>query len=813
MKYYSPDKIEPKWQKRWQDVNFYQADDPPTKKPKKYILVEFPYPSGDGLHVGHCRSYSALDALSRKKRMDGFNVLFPIGWDAFGLPTENYAIKMGVHPGKVAKENIATFKRQCQRLSFSFDWSREVDTTDPKYYKWTQWIFLKLFEKSLAYQAKIPINWCPACKTGLANEEVIDGKCERCGAQTERIERQQWMLKITEYADRLIDDLQKVDYLPKVKTQQINWVGRSFGTVAKFKIKDNNLAIKSIDVFTTRIDTIFGVTALVIAPEHPLVKLILESKTKKNQKDQDLKTIKDYIQSSQKKSELERTELSKEKTGVFSGLQAVNPISGEAVPIWIGDYVVASYGGGAVMVVPAHDYRDYDFAKKYDLPIKEVVKGGDISKDAFVDYGVLINSGEFDGLDSKEAIKKITDWLQAKKLGDFTVGYKLRDWVFSRQHYWGEPIPIIHCQKCGVVPVPEKDLPVKLPFVKKYKPTDTGESPLAVVEEWVNVECPKCGGQGKRETDTMPNWAGSNWYFLRYLDPKNNKEFASKEKIDYWMPVDLYNGGMEHTTLHLLYSRFIYKVLADLGYVKGVEPYKKRHSHGMVLAEDGRKMSKSFGNSVSPDDIVNKFGADTLRIYEMFMGPFEQAISWNNEGVEGCYRFLTRVYKLCKENIKDQETPQNLNNKLHQTIKKVGNDLEKMKFNTAVASMMGFINNWQEGYLNKKEAELFVKILAPFAPFLAEELWCNVFENKYSIHNQLWPEYDKELIKEEKVKIIVQVNGRLRGEIEVNQKEAGNEEKVTKLAEREPKVEGYLKDKNIKKIIFVPEKIINFVVA
>ena len=801
MKYYSPQEIEPKWQEKWFKSDLYKALDF-SKKTKKYILVEFPYSSGDGLHVGHCRSYSALDALSRKNRMEGFNVLYPMGWDAFGLPTENYAIKTGIHPDEVTKKNIANFKKQCLRLGFSFDWSREINTTNPDYYKWTQWIFLKVFEKGLAYQAKIPINWCPSCKIGLANEEVIDGKCERCGAQTKRVEKKQWMFRITKYADRLLEDLDKVDYLPKIKAQQKNWIGKSQGVTAKFKLvkPKSEDKVEEIEVFTTRIDTIFGVTALVIAPEHPLVGNLLVNKD-----------IKKYVSEAKKKSELERTELSKEKTGVDSGLKALNPMNNEEIPIWIGDYVVATYGGGAVMVVPAHDYRDYDFARKHGLDIREVIAGGDISKKAFVDYGKLVNSGRFNGLSSQEAIEKITEDLIKNKLGRKTVAYKLRDWVFSRQHYWGEPIPIIHCPKCGVVPVPEKDLPVKLPFVKKYKPTDTGESPLAAVKEWVNVKCPQCGGQGKRETDTMPNWAGSNWYFLRYLDPQNNKEFASKKKIGYWMPVDLYNGGMEHTTLHLLYSRFIYKVLADLGYVKGVEPYKKRRSHGMVLAEDGRKMSKSFGNSVSPDDIVNRFGADTLRIYEMFMGPFEQAISWNSEGVEGCYRFLTRVYKLCKENVKDQKTPQNLNNKLHQTIKKVGDDLEKMKFNTAVACMMEFINNWQEEYLSKKEAEMFIKILAPFAPFLAEEVWVEVFKNEYSIHQQTWPKYDKNFIKEERIKIIIQVNGRLRGEVEVDQKEAGNEEKVTKLAAKEPKVEGYLKGKKIKKIIFVPGRIINFV--
>jgi len=810
MKYYSPDKIEPKWQKNWENANFYQANDPLTKKPKKYILVEFPYPSGDGLHVGHCRSYSALDALSRKKRMEGFNVLFPIGWDAFGLPTENYAIKMGIHPSKATEANIATFKRQCQRLSFSFDWSREIDTTDPKYYKWTQWIFLKLFEKGLAYQSKIPINWCPSCKIGLANEEVIDGKCERCGAQTKRVERQQWMLKITEYADRLIDDLEKVDYLPKIKTQQINWVGRSPGTVAKFEIKNKDLSIKSIDVFTTRIDTIFGVTALVIAPEHPLVKSILESDQKGE--NQNLKKIKDYIDRAQKKSELERTELSKEKTGVFSGLQAVNPVSREIIPVWIGDYVVASYGGGAVMVVPAHDYRDYDFAKKYDLPIKEVIKGGDISKDAFVDYGVLINSDEFNGLDSKQAIKKITQWLKDKKLGDFSVGYKLRDWVFSRQHYWGEPIPIIHCQKCGIVPIPEKDLPIELPYVENYKPTGTGESPLSAIESWVKVKCPKCGGQGKRETDTMPNWAGSNWYFLRYLDPKNDKEFAAKKKIDYWMPIDLYNGGMEHTTLHLLYSRFIYKVLFDLGYVGQPEPYARRCSHGMVLAADGRKMSKSLGNTVSPDEIVSKFGADTIRVYEMFMGPFDQIISWSNEGLEGCYRFLSRFWRLANQNVSDQKTTSDLNIKLHQTIQKVGNDLESMKFNTAIAALMEFINEWVNSFLNKNEAKLLVKALAPFAPCLAEEIWCEVLKQDFSVHQQSWPTFDKKVIKQEFKSIAVQVNGKLRAQIKISANKADNQNEVEVMAKRESNVAKYLNGNKPKKVIFVSGKIINFVV-
>jgi len=807
-KYYHPAEIEPKWQKKWEEKSLYQASDF-AKTPKKYLLVEFPYPSGEGLHVGHCRSYSALDTLSRKKRMEDFNVLFPIGWDAFGLPTENYALKTGIHPAEATKKNVADIKRQCQAMGFSFDWSREVNTTDPKYYKWTQWIFLKLFEKGLAYQAEIPINWCPSCKIGLANEEVVDGKCERCETLVEKTERKQWMFKITEYADRLLKDLEKVDYLPKIKAQQINWIGRSEGVTLKFPLIDSGKKA-SIEVFTTRIDTIFGVTAIIIAPDHPLVLGLLKGKEKINK--EDLEKVQQYVQKAKKKSEFERTQLAKEKTGVFTGLYCLNPLNKERVPVWVGDYVVATYGGGAVMVVPAHDYRDYDFAKKYGLEIREVVSGGNTSKDAFVDYGKLINSGQFNGLTSEQAIEKITEWLTEKKIGKKTISYKLRDWIFSRQHYWGEPIPIVHCQKCGVVPVPEKDLPVELPYVEKYQPTGTGESPLAAVEGWVNVSCPKCGGSGKRETDTMPNWAGSNWYFLRYLDPQNDKEFAERKKIDYWMPVDLYNGGMEHTTLHLLYSRFIYKVLFDLGIVPETEPYARRYSHGMVLAQDGRKMSKSFGNVVNPDEIINKFGADTLRIYEMFMGPFDQAINWSSEGIEGCWRFLNRVWKLVKENVNNKPTNSNLYIKLHQTIKKVSEDLEGMKFNTAVAAMMEFINEWSLGFLNQKEAELFIKILAPFAPHLTEEIWIEILGNKFSVHLEGWPKYDKNLIKEEKATIVIQINGKLRGQIEIESQKSKVKSQIEELAKKETNVVKYLEGKKIKKIIFVPGKIINFVV-
>jgi leucyl-tRNA synthetase len=792
--------IEKKWQKFWEDNNFYRAEDF-SKKPKLYILIEFPYPSGDGLHVGHCRSYSALDAVSRKKRMEGFNVLYPIGWDAFGLPTENYAIKTGIHPEKATQKNIANFKKSLKSLGFSFDWSREVNTTDPKYYKWTQWIFLKLFQKGLAYQSEIPINWCPSCKTGLANEEVVQGKCERCEAEVERREQKQWMLKITQYADQLIEDLEKLDYLEKIKLQQINWIGKSFGTEIDFKVENSK---EKISVFTTRTDTLFGVTAIVLAPEHDLVKQLV---TKEYQVQ-----VNKYIKESRAKSEFERTKIEKEKTGVFTGSYCIHPVNKEKIPIWIGDYVIATYGGGAVMVVPAHDYRDYDFAKKYKLEIKEVVSGGDISKDAFVDYGVLINSGEFNGLSSKDAIEKITQWLKKKNLGRKIIQYKLRDWVFSRQHYWGEPIPIIHCDKCGVVPVPEKDLPVKLPFVEKYEPTGTGKSPLADIEEWVNIKCPKCKGNAKRETDTMPNWAGSNWYFMRYTDPENDKALADEKKLKYWLPVDWYNGGMEHTTLHLLYSRFIYKFLYDIGVAPTPEPYKKRTAHGMVLAEDGRKMSKSFGNVINPDDIVKTYGADTLRIYEMFMGPFDQAIAWSSKGVKGVFRFLERVWKLtleCKDN--EKSSPE-ATREIHKLNKKINDDLDKAKFNTPIAAFMEFINF---GFLNKEKVgkdviKRMLLLLAPFAPHIAEELWERVGE-KSSVFNNKYPEYEERLTKEEKVTVIVQINGKLRAKLEVDRNTP--EEELKKLALQEPNIQKHTAGKQIKKTIVVKGKLVNFVVG
>ena len=806
---YKPQEIEPEWQKFWEENDFYRAEDF-SKKPKFYVLIEFPYPSGEGLHVGHCRSYSAMDAIARKKRMQGFNVLFPIGWDAFGLPTENYAIRTGIHPSVATEKNVANFKRQLKSLGLSFDWPREINTTDPQYYKWTQWIFLQLFKKGLAYQAEIPINWCPRCKTGLSNEEVIDEKHERCGELVTQKVLKQWMIKITEYADRLIDDLEKVNFWEKIKAQQINWIGRSYGAEIDFPVENSN---KKISVFTTRTDTLFGTTALVIAPEHKIIPDLKSQVT-------NFEEVKKYIEKSKNKTEFERTKLEKEKTGVpLKGVSVINPINEEKIPLWVSDYVVGTYGGGAVMVVPAHDKRDYDFAQKYNLPIRQVImpiktgKNTDSgkSKEVFVGYGKLVNSGQFNGLNSEGAIGKITDWLEKKNLGRKTVQYKLRDWVFSRQHYWGEPIPIIHCQKCGVVPVPEKDLPVELPYIEKYQPTGTGQSPLSAISDWVNTKCPQCGGPAKRETDTMPNWAGSNWYFMRYCDPQNHKELADSKKLKYWMPINWYNGGMEHTTLHLLYSRFIYKFLYDIGISPSLEPYERRTSHGMVLAEDGRKMSKSFGNVISPDEIIKKFGADTLRIYEMFMGPFDQAISWNTQGVKGVLRFLEKLWSLvlsCSKNKKN--SGKEITAAVHKLNKKIDQDLERVKFNTAIAAFMEFTNF---ALANKKNVgqdaiEKTLILLAPFAPHLTEELW-HFLGHKDSVHNQKWPKYDKELVKEKKITLIVQINGKVREKMAA---EAGiSEEEAKKIALESKKIKKYLKGKEIKKIIFVPDKLINIV--
>ncbi|MDP2933932.1 MAG: leucine--tRNA ligase [bacterium] len=823
MKKYNHKPVEKKWQKFWDAKKLARAKDF-DKKPKFYTLVEFPYPSGDGLHVGHVRSYSALDAVARYHRMNGENVLYPIGFDAFGLPTENYAIKNKIHPRIATDRNIKTFTRQLKSLGLSFDWSRAVDTTDPKYYKWTQWIFLQLYKAGMAHRTEIPINWCPKCKTGLANEEVINGRHERCGTEVTKKTLKQWVIMITKYADRLIDDLQLVDYPQRVKTQQINWIGRSEGAIIKFQIANSKF---QIDVFTTRADTLFGATYLVVAPEHPLVEEYLKEHGSKAGV-WNTKEVKEYVASAMKKTDVSRTAEEKEKTGVeLKGLTALHPLTGEKIPIWVADYVMMGYGTGAIMAVPAHDERDFAFAKKYGLPIKLVIKPQDVSlrdntpppsavghlaidleADCWIGEGTMINSGNYNGLPSERGRKQITEDLQTKGLGQKSVSYKLRDWIFSRQHYWGEPIPIIYCDQCGEVSVPETDLPVKLPKVKNYEPTDTGESPLAAIKSFVNTKCPTCRGPAKRETDTMPNWAGSNWYFIRYTDSKNSKEFASRKKMNYFLPVDLYNGGMEHTTLHLLYSRFIYKFLFDQGLVPGPEPYKKRTSHGIILAEDGRKMSKSFGNVINPDVIVGEYGADTLRMYEMFLAPFEQMVPWDARGVIGVKRFLDRVYKLYNSKLKNQNNQEQ--KIIHKLIKKVSSDILEMKFNTAVAAFMETLNALEQlPEISKQSAETFLILLAPFAPHLAEELW-HELGHKKSVHLESWPVVDARLLIEDTVKIPISVNGKMRDIIEVAN--AASQTKVEELALQSLKVEAYLKGKTIVRTIYVPGKMLNFVV-
>jgi len=834
---YNPQKIELKWQKYWQEQKLFEAKNF-SKRKKLYLLVEFPYPSGEGLHVGHCRSYTAMDIIARKRRMEGFNVLFPMGWDAFGLPTENYALKTGTHPKIVTAKNTVNFKRQLKSLGLSFDWSREINTTDPEYYKWTQWIFLKFFEKGLCYKTKMPVNWCPSCKIVLSNEEVIEGCCERCGKIVERREKEQWLLKITKYAERLLKDLDKVNYPEKVKTLQKDWIGKSIGAEIKFPISNTQ---HQVSVFTTRLDTIFGATYLVVSPEHPFVASLLKIKDKKL-KIKNKKKVEAYIKKSKEKTERERISEIKEKSGIkLEGITAINPAIQKEIPVFIADYVLMSYGTGAIMAVPAHDERDFDFAKKYKLPIKQViVKNKNLKskteKLPIIEDGVLVNSGKFSGLKSETARKKITEFLEKKDLVKTKVCYKLRDWIFSRQHYWGEPIPLVFCKNCGWVPVPEKDLPVKLPEIKDYKPTEKGESPLAKAKKWLSVKCPKCGLPAKRETDTMPNWAGSNWYFLRYCDPKNEKSFVSKKLLEYWLPVDWYNGGMEHTTLHLLYSRFCYKVLYDLGLVPADEPYKKRTSHGMILGDGGIKMSKSKGNVINPDTIVKEEGADTLRIYEMFMGPFAQATSWDKKGINGTRRFLDKVWQLSNQfisiNPSESAKISGLKKELYRTIKKVSEDIENLKFNTAVSSMMKFCNLWSRlqsnrgfstksgqknsGALEVNDFENFLKILSPFAPHLAEEIWSSLSkisknkQYKKSIFLQSWPKYDKKIIKEKKFLLIVQVNGKVRDKIEI---EIGAEkEEAKKIAQSSKKIEKRIGGKSIKKIIFIPNKLINFVI-
>ena len=775
MKNYDHRKIEKKWQGTWEKSKIYEAKTGGKGKPF-YGLIEFPYPSGAGLHVGHIRSNTAMDIITRKRRMEGYNVLYPIGWDAFGLPTENYAIKMGIDPAKVTKTNTDIFRKQLKSVGFGFDWSREIDTTDPAYVKWTQWIFLQMYKKGLAYKARTTINWCQSCKIGLANEEVVGGVCERCGGQVVKREKEQWMLAITKYADRLDKDLDKVNYLDKIKIQQRNWIGKSEGSEIEFPVKNSSDKIK---VFTTRADTIFGATYVVLAPDHELV-------TKLKSQISNWSDVEKYVKEVKDKPDIERTAEDKVKTGVeLKGVKAVNPANGEEVPIWIADYVLATYGTGAIMAVPQHDERDREFATKFNLPI--------------IDKPLV---------DAKE----ITD----KVHGKIVTKYKLRDWVFSRQRYWGEPIPIIHCDKCGYVPVPERDLPVVLPKVKSYTPTDNGESPLAIISKWVNTTCPKCKGKAKRETDTMPNWAGSSWYFLRYVDPKNKKEFASKKALTYWMKngVDWYNGGMEHTTLHLLYSRFWHKFLYDLKVVPTTEPYMKRTSHGMILASGGVKMSKSIGNTIDPKDIVDSYGADTLRIYEMFIGPFDQAVSWNTDSIIGSRRFLDKIWRIGErvgsdttENLYLSASLQTL---LHKTIKKIGEDIESMSFNTAISSMMVLVNEMEKSEsINEKDFKLFLQILAPFAPHITEEIWANLGEKK-SIHKSPWPKWDKKKIIDDTAKIAVQVNGKVRSEIIVGNNTT--EEKVKDIALKDKNIISWIEGKIIKRVIYVRGRIVNIVV-
>lgn len=795
--------VEPKWQKAWEEKGCFHAEENSDKK-KFYALIEFPYPSGQGLHVGHPRPYTALDVVSRKRRLQGYNVLYPIGWDAFGLPTENYAIKNHIHPEIVTKNNVARFKKQIQSLGISFDWSREINTTDPEYYKWTQWIFLQLFKHGLAYKKEMAVNWCTSCKCVLANEEVVNGVCERCGSEVVRKVKSQWMLKITEYADRLIKDLDLVDYPDRVKAQQKNWIGKSTGAEVDFNTTEGD----KLTVYTTRCDTLFGATYMVISPEHPCIE-------KWNDKIKNIEDVKAYQAEAAKKSDFERTELVKEKTGVMlDGVKAINPVNGKEIPIFVSDYVLVSYGTGAIMAVPAHDTRDWEFAKKFNLPIIEVVKGGeDVQKEAFTDCatGVMVNSDFLTGLTVEEAKKKMISWLEENKVGRAKTNYKLRDWVFSRQRYWGEPIPIVHCDKCGYVPIPESELPLRLPMVDSYEPTDTGESPLSKMTDWVETTCPCCGGKAYRETDTMPQWAGSSWYFLRYMDPHNKEALASKEALNYWSPVDWYNGGMEHTTLHLLYSRFWHKFLYDIGVVPTPEPYAKRTSHGMILGENGEKMSKSRGNVVNPDDIVQQYGADTMRLYEMFIGDFEKAAPWNDKGIKGCRRFVERYYNLQEKLIDGDEVRPELECSIHKTIKKVSEDIENIKFNTAIASLMALMNDINAvGSINKKEYAIFSILLNPFAPHVTEEIWstCNLGDGM--VVDQPWPEYDESKCKANEIEIAVQVNGKIKTKLMIPAE--AEQAEVIALAKAEENVKKSVEGMNIIKEIYVKGRLVNIVV-
>lgn len=841
MNKYNPSEIEPKWQKKWEEAGVFHASNT-SDKPKYYALIEFPYPSGQGLHVGHPRPYTALDVVSRKRRMEGYNVLYPIGWDAFGLPAENYAIKNHVHPEEITKKNIARFKQQIQSLGISFDWSREISTIDPKYYKWTQWIFLQLFKNGLAYKKEMSVNWCTSCKCVLANEEVVNGVCERCGSEVIHKVKSQWMLKITAYAQRLIDDLDLVDYPDRVKTQQKNWIGRSEGAEVDF----NTTAGDKLTVYTTRPDTLYGATYMVVSPEHPFIE-------KWADKLQNLDAVRAYQAEAAKKSDFERTEVAKDKTGVrLEGVEAINPLTGTTIPIFISDYVLVSYGTGAIMAVPAHDTRDWEFAKKFDLPIVEVVKGGDVQKEAFTDCdtGIMVNSGILDGMTVEEAKVRIKDYLEETGIGHRKVNYKLRDWVFARQRYWGEPIPIVHCEKCGYVPIDESELPLVLPQVDSYEPTDNGESPLSKMTDWVNTTCPKCGGKAMRETDTMPQWAGSSWYFLRYMDPHNDESFASKEALNYWHQVDWYNGGMEHTTLHLLYSRFWHKFLYDIGVVPTKEPYQKRTSHGMILglnphafenqpdaerkrllAEYGDekgarkalvekygemaehpivKMSKSLGNVVNPDDVVAEYGADTLRLYEMFIGDFEKAAPWNTSSIKGCKRFLDKIWSMSEKLVPGEGVRPELEAVANRTIKKVGEDIDALKANTAIAQLMIYVNALSDqGGANKAEYELLLQLLNPFAPHMTEELWQQLGHTEQLAYYP-WPVYDEAKCVEQTIEIAVQVNGKVKARIKVPA--AIENADAIAAAKAEPAVTEAIAGKTIAKEIYVKGKLVNIAV-
>ena len=799
---YNHKAVEEKWQKIWEDKGVFHASDD-TEKEKFYALIEFPYPSGQGLHVGHPRPYTALDTVARKRRLEGYNVLYPIGWDAFGLPTENYAIKNHIHPEIVTKKNIARFKKQIQSLGISFDWSREINTTDPEYYKWTQWIFIQLYKHGLAYKKEMNVNWCTSCKCVLANEEVVNGVCERCGSEVVHKVKSQWMLKITEYADRLINDLDLVNYPDRVNAQQKNWIGRSKGAEGDFTTTTGD----TLTIYTTRADTLYGATYMVISPEHPMIE-------KWADKISNMDEIKKYQEAAARKSDFERTEVAKEKTGVrIDGVNAINPVNNKEIPIFISDYVLVSYGTGAIMAVPAHDTRDWEFAKKFDLPIIEVVKGGNVQEEAYTDCakGIMVNSGMLDGLTVDEAKKKIIDWLTSEGKGHSKVNYKLRDWVFSRQRYWGEPIPMVYCEKCGYVPIDEKDLPLRLPMVESYEPTDNGESPLAKMTDWINTTCPCCGGKAKRETDTMPQWAGSSWYYLRYMDPHNKNAIASKEALNYWSPVDWYNGGMEHTTLHLLYSRFWHKFLYDIGVVPTPEPYAKRTSHGMILGENGEKMSKSRGNVVNPDEIVDEYGADTMRLYEMFIGDFEKAAPWSKASIRGCRRFVERYWNLQSVLIDGDKIRPELESAFNKAIKKVGEDIENIKFNTAIATLMALINDISNvKSINKEELRIFSILLNPFAPHVTEEVYEACKLGNGILAEAEWPEYDESKCVDESVEIVVQVNGKIKAKLNIPVD--ADKDAVLDLAKNDENVKKAIDGMKIIKEIVVPKKLVNLVV-